>query len=180
MGQGNQGDRWDAGDYEQSSSAQLVWARELIAKLNLQGDECVLDLGCGDGKITAEIAKLLPKGSAVGIDSSQAMAQVEEAQRQYAQINAILVQAIDKLEPLTQQILQLYYSSEDRKQEQVAQILGITQPKVARRSIKARKTLLKALLQWSGKELDPPLDSDRAKERSEALSEWLRKYYRPQ
>jgi len=108
------------------------------------------------------------------------MAQVEEAQRQYAQINAILVQAIDKLEPLTQQILQLYYSSEDRKQEQVAQILGITQPKVARRSIKARKTLLKALLQWSGKELDPPLDSDRAKERSEALSEWLRKYYRPQ
>lgn len=64
---------WNALDYAKSSSAQQLWARELIAKLNLQGNERVLDIGCGDGKVTAEIANLLPTGSVVGIDSSEAM-----------------------------------------------------------------------------------------------------------
>ena len=40
---------WDALDYEKSSSVQQMWARELIAKLDLKGDERVLDIGCGDG-----------------------------------------------------------------------------------------------------------------------------------
>lgn len=49
------------------------WARELIAKLNLRGSERVLDLGCGDGKVTAEIALNLKKGGVHGIDSSPEM-----------------------------------------------------------------------------------------------------------
>jgi trans-aconitate methyltransferase len=65
--------RWDAEDYGRSSSAQQVWARELIAKLRLQGSESVLDIGCGDGKVTAEIAALVPNGRVVGIDSSPEM-----------------------------------------------------------------------------------------------------------
>ena len=32
-----------------------------------------MDIGCGDGKITAELAKCLPNGRAVGIDSSAQM-----------------------------------------------------------------------------------------------------------
>src|SRR5262249_20769943 len=35
--------------------------------------ERVLDVGCGDGKITAEIAERLPAGSVVGIDPSEHM-----------------------------------------------------------------------------------------------------------
>lgn len=65
--------RWDAEDYGRSSSAQQVWARELIAKLRLQGSEAVLDIGCGDGKVTAEIAALVPNGRVVGIDNSPEM-----------------------------------------------------------------------------------------------------------
>lgn len=72
---------WDAQDYAKSSAAQLSWAKELIAKLNLQGNERVLDVGCGDGKITAEMANLLPYGFVVGIDSSAAM--IELAQTRY-------------------------------------------------------------------------------------------------
>jgi trans-aconitate 2-methyltransferase len=64
---------WNAADYASHSSQQQAWARELIAKLALKGDEMVLDIGCGDGKITAEIAALLPGGSAIGIDSSEGM-----------------------------------------------------------------------------------------------------------
>ncbi len=73
---------WDASDYEQSSSVQQMWARELIAKLDLKGDERVLDIGCGDGKVTAEIADDIKTGSIVGIDSSCEMIQL--AQNRYA------------------------------------------------------------------------------------------------
>ena len=65
--------QWNARDYEENSAAQLKWARELIGKLSLQGGESVLDLGCGDGRITAEIARKVPKGRVIGVDSSGSM-----------------------------------------------------------------------------------------------------------
>lgn len=40
----------------------------LISQLQLRGDEKVLDVGCGDGRITAEISQYLPQGSVLGID----------------------------------------------------------------------------------------------------------------
>jgi trans-aconitate 2-methyltransferase len=64
---------WNAADYHRSSPAQQLWAQELIAKLGLSGNECVLDIGCGDGKITAEIARSLPQGIVTGVDSSADM-----------------------------------------------------------------------------------------------------------
>jgi trans-aconitate methyltransferase len=64
---------WNPADYAANSVAQLAWARELIAKLHLQGDERVLDVGCGDGKITAELARALPRGCIVGLDGSAEM-----------------------------------------------------------------------------------------------------------
>lgn len=65
--------QWNARDYAASSSAQQQWARELIRKSELKGDEALLDIGCGDGKVTAEIASYLPNGFVIGIDSSEAM-----------------------------------------------------------------------------------------------------------
>lgn len=65
--------KWNATDYNQNSANQQRWARELIAKLELKGNERILDIGCGDGKITTEIASYLPTGSILGIDSSLAM-----------------------------------------------------------------------------------------------------------
>ena len=64
---------WDAEEYSSSSGAQQKWARELLPKLRLSGSEHVLDIGCGDGKVTAEIAEHLPDGSILGIDSSAEM-----------------------------------------------------------------------------------------------------------
>ena len=65
--------QWDAADYAQHSSEQFKWACELTEKLDLRGDETVLDIGCGDGKVTAAIAAQLPNGRVVGIDSSPQM-----------------------------------------------------------------------------------------------------------
>jgi trans-aconitate 2-methyltransferase len=64
---------WNAEDYVRHSSVQLGWGRELISKLDLQGYEAVLDIGCGDGRITAAIAEHLPDGEILGVDSSADM-----------------------------------------------------------------------------------------------------------
>ena len=65
--------KWNAADYAANSAAQHAWARELIAKLDLRGDERVLDVGCGDGKVTAELARAVPCGAVTGIDASPEM-----------------------------------------------------------------------------------------------------------
>lgn len=64
---------WNAEDYAGHSEAQYTWAREMIEKLDLSGSESVLDIGCGDGKITAMIGSLLPGGNITGIDNSASM-----------------------------------------------------------------------------------------------------------
>jgi trans-aconitate 2-methyltransferase len=61
---------WNADDYAKNSTAQKQWAQELIAKLSLRGNESVLDIGCGDGQVTAQIAQILPRGTVLGIDLS--------------------------------------------------------------------------------------------------------------
>jgi len=65
--------RWDAAEYSRSSSQQKKWGRELIAKLDLSGGERVLDIGCGDGLLSVDIASMVPGGSVVGLDSSLEM-----------------------------------------------------------------------------------------------------------
>jgi len=68
--------RWDPADYQAHSNVQQAWARELIPLLDLQPDERLLDLGCGDGKVTAEIARLLTRGAVVGIGLSMVRLEV--------------------------------------------------------------------------------------------------------
>lgn len=73
---------WSAADYASNSVVQQTWARELIAGLKLHGDESILDVGCGDGKITAELARAASQGSAVGVDTSPQM--IEFANRTFS------------------------------------------------------------------------------------------------
>ena len=72
--------QWNPADYAANSAVQLAWARELIARLSLRGDERILDVGCGDGKITAELARAVPRGAATGVDASAAMIGYARAQ----------------------------------------------------------------------------------------------------
>ncbi len=65
--------KWDPAGYQKSSSAQYDWAIALIAGLKLEGKESILDMGCGDGRITAHLAGLVPNGSVLGLDLSPEM-----------------------------------------------------------------------------------------------------------
>jgi trans-aconitate 2-methyltransferase len=51
--------KWNAEDYQNSFNEQQKWVREFIVKLELKGDERVIDIGCGDGMVTAEIVSYL-------------------------------------------------------------------------------------------------------------------------
>lgn len=63
--------KWNAEDYHKNSFNQQKWARDLIAKLDPKGNERILDIGCGERKVTAEIATYVANGSVIGIDSSE-------------------------------------------------------------------------------------------------------------
>ena len=73
---------FDGEKYQKASTHQKEWRIDLIQELKLTGNENVLDLGCGDGILTARIAEMVPEGKAVGIDSSRSM--IETACRNVA------------------------------------------------------------------------------------------------
>ena len=64
---------WNPAAYVRRSGLQEAMAGEVLGLLHLKGNERVLDIGCGDGRVTAEIATLLTDGSIVGVDASHEM-----------------------------------------------------------------------------------------------------------
>jgi len=77
--------QWNAADYAQNSASQMLWADELLARLALRGDERILDVGCGDGKITARLAAAVPDGKVSGVDASLEM--IAHAQAHHMRAN---------------------------------------------------------------------------------------------
>ena len=59
---------WSPEYYFKHSTTQFVHARNLLENYFFRGDEVILDLGCGDGKITATLANLVPNGRVIGVD----------------------------------------------------------------------------------------------------------------
>jgi trans-aconitate 2-methyltransferase len=64
---------WDAEAYDAVSDPQFEWGVEVLERLDLKGGEAVLDAGCGSGRVTAELAKRLPRGRLIAVDGSEAM-----------------------------------------------------------------------------------------------------------
>lgn len=66
-------DPWKGDEYAKNSESQKSSAEDFIATLDLHNASAVLDVGCGDGKITAAIARALPCAEIVGVDISSSM-----------------------------------------------------------------------------------------------------------
>jgi trans-aconitate 2-methyltransferase len=64
---------FDGEKYRQASTHQKEWGMKLIAELPLTGRERILNLGCGDGALTAQLAARVPAGEVIGIDSAPSM-----------------------------------------------------------------------------------------------------------
>jgi trans-aconitate 2-methyltransferase len=81
---------WDATTYDRISAPQQRWAAEQLDRLDLTGDEVVLDAGCGSGKITLELARRVPRGRIYGVDAAPSM--VRHAQEALGDRATILCQ----------------------------------------------------------------------------------------
>ena len=64
---------WDAASYDQISAPQQAWAAEQLNRLELTGNEVVLDAGCGSGKVTAELVRRVPRGTVYAVDAAPSM-----------------------------------------------------------------------------------------------------------
>jgi trans-aconitate 2-methyltransferase len=64
---------WDATAYDRVSDHQEDWSRAVLDRLDLRGDETVLDAGCGSGRVTRLLLERLPSGRVIGVDASRSM-----------------------------------------------------------------------------------------------------------
>lgn len=64
---------WDAQTYDRVSDPQYQWGLEVLDRLQLEGDEYVMDGGCGSGRVTAKLLERLPDGRVLCVDGSEAM-----------------------------------------------------------------------------------------------------------
>lgn len=77
---------WDGASYDRVSAPQARWGRAVIERLELSGDETVLDAGCGTGRVTEELLAKLPEGRVVALDASPSM--LSQAQARLAEAAA--------------------------------------------------------------------------------------------
>jgi trans-aconitate 2-methyltransferase len=64
---------WDAQTYDRVSDPQYEWGLEVLDRLELAGDESVIDAGCGSGRVTAKLLERLPNGRVLCVDASESM-----------------------------------------------------------------------------------------------------------
>jgi RNA polymerase sigma factor (sigma-70 family) len=102
----------------------------------------------------------------------------QERQIQQSQLHKVLITALKQLDPQSQALLKLYYR-DGLTQQQIMTQLQMSQATVSRRLSKAREGLLTALVTWNQQTLNSPPISNRIKDMSVALEEWLIVYYDP-
>ena len=64
---------WDARTYDRVADPMTRWGETVLERLPLDGNERVLDAGCGSGRVTERLAERLPDGRVVALDGSPAM-----------------------------------------------------------------------------------------------------------
>jgi trans-aconitate 2-methyltransferase len=63
----------NADTYHRVSNPQFDWGTVVLERLPLRGDELVLDVGCGSGRLTDTLLRRVPRGRVLAIDVSANM-----------------------------------------------------------------------------------------------------------
>ena len=87
---------WNAASYERVAAPLEAMGREVLDRLDLRGDERVLDAGCGTGRVTAALLERLPRGRVIAVDGSPAM--VEAARERVGDAVELKVADLVRLE----------------------------------------------------------------------------------
>ena len=64
---------WDARTYDRVADPMTRWGLDVLDRLPLEGDERVMDAGCGTGRVTEQLVERLPNGEVIALDGSPAM-----------------------------------------------------------------------------------------------------------
>jgi trans-aconitate 2-methyltransferase len=64
---------WDARTYDRVADPMTRWGTAVLDRLVLDGDERVLDAGCGSGRVTEGLAERLPRGGVIALDGAPSM-----------------------------------------------------------------------------------------------------------
>jgi trans-aconitate 2-methyltransferase len=64
---------WDGSSYDRISGVMQSMGLDVLERLELQGDETVIDAGCGSGRVTEALLERLPRGRVIGVDDSTSM-----------------------------------------------------------------------------------------------------------
>ncbi len=64
---------WDGQSYDRISGPMQALGQAVLERLELRGDETVLDAGCGSGRLTEQLIERVPRGRVIGVDVSESM-----------------------------------------------------------------------------------------------------------
>ena len=90
---------WDANTYDNISNIQEDWANNIIKKREWTGKENLLDAGCGSGRITKILCKIITEGNIYAIDNDPNM--IEKAKETFKDIKNVKVMQADMLDILS-------------------------------------------------------------------------------
>ncbi|MFL5816458.1 MAG: class I SAM-dependent methyltransferase [Conexibacter sp.] len=89
---------WDAPAYDRLNAPMNERGNDAVARLQLRGDETVLDAGCGTGEVTATLLERLPRGRVIALDGSRQM--LDAARERFADDARVSYVYADLGEPL--------------------------------------------------------------------------------
>jgi trans-aconitate 2-methyltransferase len=64
---------WDGASYDRVSGPMEALGQAVLGRVELAGEELVLDAGCGSGRVTETLIERLPRGRVIAVDQSSSM-----------------------------------------------------------------------------------------------------------
>ena len=87
---------WDGSSYDRISGVMQSMGLDVLERLELAGEETVIDAGCGSGRVTEALIERLPEGHVIGVDGSASM--IEAARERLGDGAELIVSDLLELE----------------------------------------------------------------------------------